>query len=526
MAASDAANEARLAAAAKAAKPLTQAEIDAKTAATVAAGGKSTDPANRLKNETASEANARITAAYKAQAQPELTKEGKAAGATIEWVRTGAGGVGTYKEVFPMGTPIPTTRTTESGNVYDASGKLISGTGLKTTKTGSTTAVTKTITNTVKNADGSSTITYSDGTSVVVPKPADTLIVTPTDKPVGTPPAYVYNKDSKTWEQPPKPTGAGNWVFDNNNGWTDTTVVPGSTGSEAGSEKILAKDTFKNTLALYFGPAEMSKPWVDGLYKSVSSFYKTGSTVAESLNLSLMDIRNNPDMSEFTKRFKGVYALTDRLAGGEAVSVPTIAEYFASEAAMGDTLREAGLGDIATQDFLGDVIGRGKSVLEVGKLITDTFTAIDNAPKALKDTLAEYFPTVDRVSLAKALLTGKEGAAALDKKIKGISVLSAAGTQGVKTDLATAGDIAAMGYGYTEALEGFGTVKQLERANVLAGFEGGKFTQEQAQGYVFGKNIAEEERIRLLKEKETARFSGRSGLAASALRGQSTNTIL
>ncbi len=362
-------------------------------------------------------------------------------------------------------------------------------------------------------------------------KPGDPGYVAPDvipadDRPVGTPPAYVYNAATKTWEQPPKPTGAGTWVFDNIQGWVNSTVVPGAGGSEADSKTILAKDTFKNTLALYFGAAEMSKPWVDGLYKSVSGFYKTGSTIAESLNLSLMDVRNNPDMADFTKRFKGVYALTDRLAGGEAVSVPTIAEYFASEAAMGDTLREAGLGDIATQDFLGDVIGRGKSVLEVGKLITDTFTAIDNAPKALKDTLAEYFPTVDRVSLAKALLTGKEGAAALDKKIKGISVLSAAGTQGVKTDLATAGDIAAMGYGYTEALEGFGTVKQLERANVLAGFEGGKFTQEQAQGYVFGKNIAEEERLRLLKEKETARFSGRSGLAASALRGQSTNTIL
>jgi len=357
-------------------------------------------------------------------------------------------------------------------------------------------------------------------------KPVDTPIVTPTDAPVGTPPAYVYNAATKTWEQPPKPTGAGTWVWDNNEGWTNSTVVPGAGGSEADSEKILAKDTFKNTLALYFGAAEMSKPWVDGLYKSVSGFYKTGSTIAESLNLSLMDVRNNPDMKEFTKRFKGVYALTDLLAGGTAVTVPTIAEYFKSEAMMGDTLREAGLGDLATQDFLGDIIGRNKSVLEVGKLITDTFATIDNAPKALKDTLAEYFPTVDRVSLAKALLTGKEGAAALDKKIKGISVLSAAGSQGVKTDLATAGDIAAMGYGYTEALEGFGSVKQLERANVLAGFEGGKFTQEQAQGYVFGKSIAEEERLRLLKEKETARFSGKSGLAASALRGKSTSTVL
>jgi hypothetical protein len=120
-------------------KTLTQEEIDAATAATVAAGGKSTDPANRLPGETASQANARITQGYKDQAKPDLTKEGAAAGATIEFVRSGAGGVGTYKEVFPIGAPIPTARTTESGNVYDEKGNLVSGSGLKTVTGGTKT---------------------------------------------------------------------------------------------------------------------------------------------------------------------------------------------------------------------------------------------------------------------------------------------------------------------------------------------------------------------------------------------------
>jgi hypothetical protein len=52
-------------------KGLTKEEIDAATAAVVAAGGKSTDKGNRLPGETATEANARITAAYKAQPIPE-----------------------------------------------------------------------------------------------------------------------------------------------------------------------------------------------------------------------------------------------------------------------------------------------------------------------------------------------------------------------------------------------------------------------------------------------------------------------
>jgi hypothetical protein len=133
-------------------KALTQAEIDAITKKQVAAGGKSTDRNNRIKeiNETAAQANARITQGYKDQAQPDLTVEGKAAGATIEFVRTGAGGVGTYKEVFPIGATIPQNRTP-------------SNTGGKT------------IMSTVVNSDGSSTVSYTDGTSAVIPKPTQVV---------------------------------------------------------------------------------------------------------------------------------------------------------------------------------------------------------------------------------------------------------------------------------------------------------------------------------------------------------------
>lgn len=155
--------------------------VDTITKRQVAAGVKSTDPTARIGNETASEANARITAAYKDQPKPDLTVEGKAAGATIEFVRTGAGGVGEYREVFPIGAPIPTERTTTSGNVYDKQGNLIKGTGLKTgTTTTSTVSTTKTVQSSVKNPDGSTTVTYTDGTKTTTPA----TVVTP-NQPLG-----------------------------------------------------------------------------------------------------------------------------------------------------------------------------------------------------------------------------------------------------------------------------------------------------------------------------------------------------
>jgi hypothetical protein len=295
------------------------------------------------------------------------------------------------------------------------------------------------------------------------------------------------------------------------------TAVPGSTGLAVGATRTLARDTFANTFALIFGSKEASQPYVGKLYDLVSGFYKTGSTVDDALNLAIRQAREEKVIPEFTKRFAGIFALDDQFKAGKAISVPTIAEFFAAEAKMGEVLTNAGLGDLATQEFLGNVIGLGKSVLEVGNLISNTFKTIDDAPASLKADFATYFPGVDRVSIARALLTGPEGAAELDKRIKGISTLSAARSQGITTDLTTASDIAAQGYDYQQSLTGFGTVNQLQRANTLAEFGGGKFTQTQAISATFGKSIEEKKRLEQLDALERARYAGRSGVGQNAL---------
>ncbi len=330
--------------------------------------------------------------------------------------------------------------------------------------------VDKTITGTKDNGDGTYTVTYSDGTSEVK--------------------------------------------------GTKFTVIPGSTGTSTTSDRTLAKDTFANTLALAFGAKEATQPWVNEMYNLASGFYNSGSTIEESLNLSLYDAKAKGLAPQFTKRFQGVFDLQEKLQKGEAVTVPTIADFIKTEAAMGDVLREAGLGDLATQDFLGTVIGKGNSVLDVGNLISKVFDTIDNAPKSLRTTLDTYFPYVDRTSLAKALLTGTEGAAALQKKVQGISVLSAAGSQGISTDLATASDIAARGVDYGQALEGFGQVKDLQRAGTLASMQGETFSQKEAIGLTFEQSQSAKEKAERIKATEIGKFQGSAGLSASALRGR------
>jgi hypothetical protein len=286
-------------------------------------------------------------------------------------------------------------------------------------------------------------------------------------------------------------------------------------------ERTMAIDTFKNTLALYFGQAEMAQPWVNALYNTTSKFYKTGSTIDESLNLALQDVRNNKDLAPFTKRFKGLYELQDKVAKGEAIEAPTVAEFFKSQQALGDVMRSAGFQDLATQEFLGDVLGTGKSVAETTALINDVFAAIDNAPAALKKDLATIAPGADRTAIAKALLLGKEGAAALNKQIAATTVFSAAKSQGLAIDMTTAADYAARGYGYDASLTGFGNVAlgrgPLEKLTEIS--TGKAVTPETAQTTlqqsIFEKNVTAQELIRLEAEKEAARYASRSGTMGS-----------
>jgi hypothetical protein len=307
--------------------------------------------------------------------------------------------------------------------------------------------------------------------------------------------------------------------FNDGNGgfyYGDFETVAAPVEDKSLTERTLASDTFKNTFALIFGQTEANQAYVTKLFDLVSGFYKSGSDIQESINLALRAARQQNAIPEFTSRFEGIFELEKLQQAGMAIEVPDIASYIKAEQSMGDLMREAGLGDIANQKFIGQIIGKGKSVLEVGNLISDVFNAIDYAPAALKQDLQTYFPGVDRASIATAILTGPEGATKLKNKIQSVSVMSAARQQGVAgIGLEQGQNIANMGFSYQDALTGFGTVKNLERANTLAQFSNLEFTSQQAQKAVFDKSEKELNEIERLKQLEIGRYKGSSGRFAS-----------
>jgi hypothetical protein len=317
-------------------------------------------------------------------------------------------------------------------------------------------------------------------------------------------------------------TGGGG----NGNG---SNLVTGTTTTTTPTGPTLASDVFKQTLAIFFGPAEMAKPWANELYNVVSKFYKQGATSEEAFNMAVLDSRNNPALGEFTKRFKGIYALQDMKQAGKAVTVPTIAEYFATETKMGDVLKQSALGDLANEDFLGDVLAKGVSATEFANRITAIFDRIDNAPKDIKNTLSRYFPTVDRISLAKAIALGDKGAKELQNQVAGYEVLSAAEKQGLSAGQLVGGTTEEKAYQYAlggetydTALTKFGTVAAaLPTVNKLTQIYGEEtLGQAGLEAAVFGKSAKEIKAMEDLARKEEASFSGRSGVSQVSLASQ------
>lgn len=142
---------------------------------------KSTSQEGRLPGETFAQANERITKAYKElQAKPILSQEQVDAGAKVQYVRTGAGGVGEYTVVVPPGYKGPTiTRNFTEGilrpdmfytTVNGQGGTRVSSNPVVATPKGGKVSVlpdgSYTIVSRVKRADGGYDVTYkaADGT--------------------------------------------------------------------------------------------------------------------------------------------------------------------------------------------------------------------------------------------------------------------------------------------------------------------------------------------------------------------------
>ena len=283
----------------------------------------------------------------------------------------------------------------------------------------------------------------------------------------------------------------------------------------------LAEEAFVSTLKLLMGSAEASKPYVKELYKLVSKYYKSGSSISDAINLALYDARENKLIPEFTNRFSGIFKLADRRAAGEIIDVPTLAEYVKSQEGLAEVFRSTNLGELATESFLNEVMGTGKSVAATTKINTDVYDAIRLAPEDWKNMVKTKMPFATEPMLAKALLLGTKGAEELEREVNRYGIMAAAQSQGLTVGEEAASELLAKGVRYGTSKPQFGRAATIlptaqKLTSMETGIEPGKaYGQEQAFSAIFDQNAAELQKLADLELREEARFARRPGTAGS-----------
>jgi hypothetical protein len=455
-------------------KGLTQAEIDAATAAVVAAGGKSTDRANRLPGETATEANARITAAYKAQPKPELTKEGKAAGATMEFVRTGAGGVGTYKEIFPIGVPIPAQRTTEYGNVYDSKGNLVSGTGLKTGVPGTATAQTPT---TATTQTAGTTPTSKTGTSA--PSGGAVESTTPAE----------FVETTATVTEPK----------------TDAQIAADIAKAQAQGERQSAYDLLYSQFKLY---------GLESLVEPLKSLITSGASPAE-FTVKLRD------SDAYQLRFA---ANKKRIANGFAAIDE--ATYLALEDKFQSIMQNYGLpesyykkGPLGVQEKFEDLISKNVDPVTLEERVMEGIK-INQGSKLLIDTAKQFYPSLTDGDFLAYAIDPKNALPEIRRKVTATEIGSAQIGAGLAATVGGAEELARAGVTGKQYQQAAPTIAEAAlRGSQLADiYKQSPYTQQTAEQAILDIPGSAEalRKTKKLTSLETAAFSGSAGAGAIA----------
>jgi hypothetical protein len=219
---------------------------------------------------------------------------------------------------------------------------------------------------------------------------------------------------------------------------------------------------------------------------------------------------------EYKQRFKANEA---RLAKGLAVLKPN--EYIAVEDSYRQALRAYGLIVFDTDEYVSRFIENDVSPSELTARIQLATDRVINAAPQVRNTLINFYGLND-VDLIAYTLDPKGQLPTIEKQIATAEIGAAAARQGFQqVDRSNAEYLRSIGVTQEQAVRGFADIANvLPTATKLTdiykdGLEG--YGLEQAQQEVFGNLASERRKRERLSAAETATFSGKSAMGATAL---------
>lgn len=285
-------------------------------------------------------------------------------------------------------------------------------------------------------------------------------------------------------------------------------------GAQQASERTAASAGLKAWLSTFFDPVADAD-----VIQQLMGFVDTQIKSDVPVSAIELNIREQPFYKE---RFKGNEAL--RAAGVRELSP---AEYLSYEKYAAEYLTSAGLSSLANRSTFASMISNQVSAAELQDRVNNVYMRIRNADQALKDEINRLgeLGNVTTSDFAAALLTGKDGADILKRKIATAEV-STEFTQRGLTSALGASDLAGLGVSREQARQGAEYARiGTERLGMLADIYNQEQTgiQAELESEAF-KGMASERRKKLT-QAERASFAGSAGAAAPSLGSQTIGTF-
>ena len=203
------------------------------------------------------------------------------------------------------------------------------------------------------------------------------------------------------------------------------------------------------------------------------------------------------------------------------------ASYLNAEDRYRQYLRDYGLKQFDTDDYVRKFIENDTSVAELSNRINIAATRIQNADPSVKAMLRDYYK-LDDTQLLAYVLDPESQIAEVQRRATAGEIGAAAGMQGIRTGVDVAEQLARQGVDQQAAQRGYSIIADvLPTAEKLSGIYGTTmpgYGLAEAEQDVFNTLASAQRKRKNLIGREIAEFGGTSGLSRTALDRQTGGT--
>lgn len=214
---------------------------------------------------------------------------------------------------------------------------------------------------------------------------------------------------------------------------------------------------FRSTLKTFFPGAE-NDTWINELFEAAKPRVTAGFDTNQILDLML---QNGETPEKFNQRFSGIFELDRKRDAGQAVYVPSIAEYIRGEEEYTRLVTKFGMPNLATAENFGKIVGNDVSLDEVTDRIATATARVNALDSATMEQLRTEFPNLQQSDLVQAILN-KETPQDLQNRITRAEIGVEAKQAGIVTRLGTQ-TLQEAGVTRAQAREGFQALAEYQR---------------------------------------------------------------